>query len=211
MIKGVVFDFDGTLVDSNKIKINTFYEVTKDIIGAEVVLNKILSSPEAGDRYSIFNALTKEFIFLHNIVLDAEKLSEKYTELCEYKISLAPEINGAFRALKELRSLGISIFISSATPEFTLKKIIKIRGWESFFDMVLGSPNNKLEHLQTILKENNFSKLEVMYVGDSEVDQNASLLAGCKFVGVGEDWSRFRSRPSILLNTLENFIFKLEL
>jgi phosphoglycolate phosphatase-like HAD superfamily hydrolase len=211
MVKCVVFDFDGTLVKSNEIKRRAFYEVTRGIIGADIVLNEILPSPKAGDRYQIFDTLSKELMLSQGINVDATALSEDYTNICEYKISLVSEINGAVKTLKKLRSLGISVFISSATPEVTLQKIISMRGWGNIIDNVLGSPDSKLDHLQRILTENKYSISEVVYVGDSEIDREVALLVGCKFIGLGKDWSRFSSKPSTLLNTLENFTTELKL
>ncbi len=211
MVKCVVFDFDGTLVKSNEIKRRTFYEVTKNLVDADILLDKILSYPDSGDRYDIFDTLIIELKLDREVFVSASKLSDSYTKICEYEISRAPEIKGAVKTIKELRSLGVKIFISSATPEITLQKIIDMRGWKEMIDMALGSPDSKTDHLQTILTENKYSISEVVYVGDSEIDRDAALLVGCRFVGIGKDWSRFSSKPSTLLNTLENFITELKL
>ena len=211
MVKCVVFDFDGTLVKSNEIKRRTFYEVTKNLVDADILLDKILSYPDSGDRYDIFDTLIIELKLVREVFVSASKLSDSYTKICEYEISRAPEINGAVKTLKKLRSLGISVFISSATPEVTLQKIISMRGWGNIVDNVLGSPDSKLDHLQRILTENKYSISEVIYVGDSEIDREVALLVGCKFIGLGKDWSRFSSKPSTLLNTLENFTTELKL
>jgi phosphoglycolate phosphatase-like HAD superfamily hydrolase len=211
MVKCVVFDFDGTLVESNEIKRRTFYEVTKNLVDADIVLDKILSSPDSGDRYDIFDTLIIELKLDREVFVSASKLSDSYTKICEYEISRAPEIKGVVKTIKELRSLGVKVFISSATPEITLQKIIDMRGWKEMIDMALGSPDSKTDHLQTILTENKYSISEVVYVGDSEIDRDSALLVGCRFVGIGKDWSRFSSKPSTLLNTLENFITELKL
>jgi phosphoglycolate phosphatase len=211
MVKCVVFDFDGTLVGSNEIKRRTFYEVTKNLVDADILLDKILSSPDSGDRYDIFDTLIIELKLDREVFVSASKLSDSYTQICEYEISRAPEIKGAVKTIKELRSLGVKIFISSATPQITLQKIIDMRGWKEMIDMALGSPDSKIDHLQTILTENKYSISEVVYVGDSEIDRDAALLVGCRFVGIGKDWSRFSSKPSTLLNTLENFTTELKL
>jgi phosphoglycolate phosphatase-like HAD superfamily hydrolase len=211
MVKCVVFDFDGTLVKSNEIKRRTFYEVTKNLVDADIVLDKILSSPDSGDRYDIFDTLIIELKLDREVFVSASKLSDSYTKICEYEISRAPEIKGVVKTIKELRSLGVKVFISSATPEITLQKIIDMRGWKEMIDMALGSPDSKTDHLQTILTENKYSISEVVYVGDSEIDRDSALLVGCRFVGIGKDWSRFSSKPSTLLNTLENFITELKL
>lgn len=211
MIKCVVFDFDGTLIESNEIKRRAFYEVTKNLVDADILLDKILSYPDSGDRYDIFDTLIIELKLDREVFVSASKLSDSYTKICEYEISRAPEIKGAVKTIKELRSLGVKIFISSATPEITLQKIIDMRGWKDMINMALGSPDSKIDHLQTILTKNKYSISEVVYVGDSEVDRDAALLVGCRFVGIGKDWSRFSSKPSTLLNTLENFTTELKL
>ena len=42
MYKCAIFDFDGTLVQSNEIKKETFYEVTQNFSGVSSILDKIL-------------------------------------------------------------------------------------------------------------------------------------------------------------------------
>ena len=211
MIRGVIFDFDGTLVDSNDIKRKSFYSVTKDIAGAGNLLDKILSTPESGDRYDIFETLSKELKLVNNIIVDPSKLSNLYTELCEYEISRAPEIEEVSKTINELKKTDIKLFISSATPENTLKRIIEMRKWNEMFDMVLGSPYSKIDHVAKILKDNNLTVSDIIYVGDSEVDKNTALKIGCKFIGIGSSSKRFSAKPTIMLNTFESLIAKLEL
>jgi phosphoglycolate phosphatase len=208
VIKCVVFDFDGTLVKSNEIKRRGFYEVTKKIMGANLILDKLFSMPDSGDRYSIFNALIAN---LKKTGISAVNLSDLYTNICEYEISRASEVPGALSTLKELKRKKIKIFVSSATPTNTLKRIINMRGWSELFEDVMGSPESKEDHLKLILSLNNYSLSEVVYVGDSEVDQKASLSIGCKFIGIDSGPNRFNSKPTILLKTLKKIIKELKL
>ena len=211
MIKCVVFDFDGTLVKSNEIKRRVFYEVTEDIVDAVPVLDELFSVPDSGDRYNIFDLLIKNLKLVQEVGVTASYLSSLYTKICEHRISEAPEVCGAFNALTELKKIKVKMFVSSATPTNTLQRIIGMRGWSELFDGIMGSPDSKEDHLRSILFSNNYSLSEVVYIGDSEVDQKAALLIGCKFIGIGKNWNRFDSRPEVLLDTLEKIIKELKL
>jgi len=211
MIKCVVFDFDGTLVKSNEIKRRVFYEVTEDIVGAVPVLDELFSVPDSGDRYDIFDLLIKNLKMGQEVGISAVYLSDLYTKICEHRISEAPEVFGAFNTLTELKKMRVKMFVSSATPTNTLQSIIGMRGWSELFDGIMGSPDSKENHLSSILFSNNYSLSEVIYIGDSEVDQKAALLTGCKFIGIGKNWNRFDSRPLVLLDNLEKLIKELKL
>ena len=210
MVKCVVFDFDGTLVESNEIKRKAFYEVTKDIDGADLILDKLFSRPGLGDRYNVFNSLIEILKKTNNSDISPTYLSDLYTNICEDKISKAQEVIGALGTLKELNKRNFKIFVSSATPVNTLKRIIRMRGWVELFEDVMGAPESKEDHLKSILSLNNYSLSEVVYVGDSEIDQKAALSTGCGFIGVGKNWNRFDSKPSVLLCTLENLTKELK-
>jgi phosphoglycolate phosphatase len=211
MTKCVIFDFDGTLVQSNEIKKKTFYEVTKDLPGASKELDKLLSSPNSGDRYSIFRQLVKNLQIVDDNFTIATKFSNSYSEICQHKILNAKEINGASNIIKNLKVLGIKVFISSATPQNPLESIIKAKGWYVLFDGVFGSPLSKNEHIQIIINKYRFPIKDMVYVGDSEVDRIVADINGCKFIGIGENCSRFSIKPFILLDSFKNFIEELRL
>ena len=191
MIDCVIFDFDGTIVASNEIKKNTFYEVTKHLSGSSQELDNIFSSPNYGDRYSIMNQLVKNLKIENEEGISAHQLAKSYSDICDHKVSHAKEINGAIKAINELKKLKIKVFISSATPKLALINIISARGWERLFDEIFGSPQSKNEHVQIIISKYQVSNKYTVYVGDSEIDRITASSNGCQFIGVGDNWSRF--------------------
>lgn len=203
MIKFVVFDFDGTLVESNEIKRQTFFEVTDHLPGTKPLLDKVLSDPEFGDRNAIFAYVSERLNSTNQgVVVDPLELSALYTKLCEEKIIQAHEIKGATQALAKLYAMGIKLMISSATPELTLKNIILKRGWGPMFSDIYGFPASKEQHVTEIMGTWQCSAENILYVGDSEIDRRAALRAGCYFAGVGNDTSRFDIIPEHMLEDL---------
>ena len=67
MIKCIVFDFDGTLVKSNKIKHQLFFEVAKAHGGTDCIVDDVIKEKAGEDRYAIFgeiaNRVVKEMAF----------------------------------------------------------------------------------------------------------------------------------------------------
>ena len=61
-----------------------------------------------------------------------------------------------------------------------------------------------MEHIKKVIKEYNLNPKEILYVGDSEVDLQASVISGSFFIGVGNDYSRFLSDQHQLVNNLDS-------
>jgi phosphoglycolate phosphatase len=204
MIHCIAFDFDGTLIDSNEIKRNTFFDISRRFIGGEKIMEWALSDPGMGDRYSVFELFSRKMASIHkNDQINASHLAEEYTTLCEKKISQAPEMDGVWYALPALADSGIQLVISSATPEATLRRIVSKRKLAKFFNHVFGGPETKEEHIMKIMHYFQCGPKQIIYVGDSEVDQAAAKSQGCHFIGVGKDNFLFDTEPEILLPTLK--------
>jgi len=202
MIGGIVFDFDGTLVDSNKIKLQTFYEVTKSHDPTGSTVTRILKQFPNKDRNGIFHAIVRE-LFTKDLAVDPENLgklatqwAEAYTVSCEHAIEHCREIPGASETLVWIFEQHIPIFINSRTPTVTLKQLVTLRSFHSYVTEVYGAPESKSENLRHIQNQAQAKPKEILFVGDSEDDREAALEVGCHFVGVvlGEK-SRFSPPP----------------
>jgi phosphoglycolate phosphatase-like HAD superfamily hydrolase len=209
MIHCVVFDFDGTLVDSNQIKHDMFLEISARFENGLAVMSGILSAPEAGDRYDIFDR------FVAKIRKDpggcsqlSSELATSYSDSCHREIAVAPEIPGASDALKQLVSAGIRVFISSATPTEPLLKLIEARGLSRLVQGVFGGPSSKESHIKEIRRITSLDAGKILYVGDTDSDRKAAASAAVHFIGIKQCQDQMLDDS---VHTIENLVGFFEL
>ena len=149
-----IFDFDGTLVDSNKIKHDGFLEVTKPIDNAHAILEGLLAANTGATRSEIFTRLCNELAGIGSPHVPHEELVGRYSDYCETRVVEAAEIPFAFQMLQKLRERRRQVFLSSATPVQELRRIVEKKDWRHLFDGIYGAPGTKSSHIISIKKEN---------------------------------------------------------
>ena len=191
MIRCTVFDFDGTLVDSNHIKRKSYYAVVEDVLGGAAILDELLAPGCAGNRYDVFRRFAERAGPAAGPddagarAAWAAELARRYTERCEELIVTCEECPGAGTALRLLRASGRTIYINSGTPEGDLVRIIRRRSLDRLVDGVFGAPRSKEENLRAIMTREGVSANETVMIGDGEDDRMAAEAVGCPFIAAG--------------------------
>lgn len=209
MIACVAFDFDGTLVDSNQVKVQSFYEIVEDYDPSGCTVTEVLQRCSNEDRYGITRELANQFLAKGLIAPqpDAKILglqwAEAYTAACETGIASCPEVPGASVILSWLLHEGIPLYLNSKTPGKALNRLVIQRNLAHYFSGIYGAPASKLENLRHIQELTQIKPDEMLFVGDSEDDRKAAAEFGCHFAGVilGAN-SRFRQIPSLHVTNL---------
>jgi phosphoglycolate phosphatase len=191
MIRCVVFDFDGTLVHSNAIKRSAFLEVADAFTGGRAAMERVLQDADGRDRYWIF----ARFAAAMPGAPAADDLAARYTRVCRERIAQAPEVAGASDSLARMRSAGMRLFLSSATPQGPLVDIVALRRMDHHFDAVYGAPESKLANLQAIRSRVECAAQDMVVVGDGESDRSSAQHMGCHFVAVRSDGNDFAAEP----------------
>lgn len=204
----IVFDFDGTLVDSNDIKSNAFGELYKSY-GDEIV-RKIVSYNKQNEGISRF----KKFKYWQENLLGqtytdelGEKLSLNFSKLVLDAIVQASFLDGAYEFL-ENNYHKVPLFVASGTPEQELREIVKRRKMGRFFRGVYGSPSSKKQILNHIMKQYNLSPQRLLMVGDALSDWEGAEQTKVCFVGImrGRELSGL-SKEQIIKNIHELYKF----
>jgi phosphoglycolate phosphatase len=184
-ISTVVFDFDGTLVDSNAIKRQGFFDVVADEPANTARMKTVLATVQ-GDRHTIFKSYVETRSASGIKGPDADALVRRYSDLVDSRVAEAPEMPGASHILRGLQHAGLSVFISSATPLANLARIIERRRWRDLCNGLYGHPNRKSDTLKAICVQLGIDACSIAVVGDGEDDFDSAMSMGCSFFPVGE-------------------------
>lgn len=181
--KALVFDFDGTLVDSNAIKWKAFEACFARF---PAYLEEILSYCQANNhttRYEKFRWVYERILKQPYNPTVEEQLGRMFEEHSTQQIIEAPEIPGASAFLKRRKGKQALVLLSS-TPQPILLKILAGRKWAPLFDEVRGAPVDKAAFLEEFLARKSLRHEEVLFFGDTTEDADAARKAGWSFVAV---------------------------
>lgn len=206
MCKYILFDFDGTLIDTNEIIVNTLNETALKFTGSvlsEEKLQSILGKPLAVQMKEIKEEQWEE--------LDA--FYRYYYRL--HRDAFTKIFRGTKDMLDGLKSLGCVLGIVSNKGQSGIQHGLEMFDLNSYFDVVVSSEDvvYKKPHVECIEKalavlEGTLS--ETMIVGDSIHDIECGKNAGIKTVLV--DWSIadknkiLELKPDYVIESPENLI-----
>jgi phosphoglycolate phosphatase-like HAD superfamily hydrolase len=179
----VVFDFDGTLVDSNDIKRRGFDLVFSDHPDHMKEIQDYCHGNNHTIRGEKFKYVTEKILGQTDTPELALSLHELYDRFTTDGVAAAPEIAGASAFLRGLADRPPALV--SATPHDILLKIVDRRGWRSLFSEVRGAPVNKAEWLRDLQASLGCQASELVFIGDTDEDEESARSVGCTFVRVG--------------------------
>jgi beta-phosphoglucomutase-like phosphatase (HAD superfamily) len=178
-----VFDFDGTLVDSNAIKFRGFdltFEQYPEKLAEISAYCRQRNDVVRGEK---FRHVYEQILGLDYTPERAAAAEGRYAAVTTQAVIDAREIAGAmaFLAVLEARA---PIALLSNTPQDVLLRILSARHWTRFFAHVQGAPVRKSAWLTRAARARRLSPDTVVFFGDAVEDLTAAAEAECSFIGV---------------------------
>src|SRR3989338_517020 len=202
MIEAIIFDFDGVIVDSNKVKRESYFETFSGIRGSERFVEQAIRENLQKTRYGVIEAilkkLKKEDLMTLNtpedLSAETSKYVLRYSEMSENKTINADEIKGANNAIQEL-SQTYPLFILTSTVQKSIDRIVKYRELKDFFKGVYGangSSYDKSQALKKIAETYEFNPRNAVFVGDGKADYECARCHCIHFVAIVNETNDFR-------------------
>jgi len=182
MIKTIILDFDGVIVESLGVKIQAFRELFSDYPTQFEEIMNYLQAHNSISRYIKFEHIVKNI--LHQTYDEERKkeLGTRFSRLVQQKVIECPYVTGAEEFLQYFAPR-VPLYVASATPQEELEGIIRARGIQRYFKGIYGFPPwEKRQVVRKIMTEERLTPEDIAYVGDSHEDYKVAHETGIIFV-----------------------------
>ncbi len=198
----VIFDFDGVIINSHKIKTIAFYNVFKKYGKPYGLKAKKFHLKHIGkSRYFKFRYILKNILKIKITKKKIQLLDKEFDFYVKKKIEKMVPNYYLIKYLKNNYNL-VNMYISTGTPQSKIVKILEQKKILKYFKKVYGSPKSKINHIEEIKKNNKKS----IFIGDSLEDFKAAKHFRIDFILKINSENLFL-RKKIKLNTINSFKF----
>jgi len=174
----IIFDFDGVIINSHKVKTEAFYEIFKSY-GKNVAkkAKKFHERNIGKSRFFKFKFILKKILNKNITKSELAKLDKNFDTFVQKKIKLMTPSKYLLKFLKGQKNNN-NLYISTGTPQNKIIQTLKEKNLLSYFKKIYGSPSSKISHINEIKKSNK----NVLFIGDSLEDYNAAKKTNINFI-----------------------------
>ncbi len=189
-----IFDFDGTLVDSEKAIKKCYIKVGKEIVPDRLdYIKSMIIGPTLDESSELI--LTEKNIHLKEIF--KKTFQQLYDEKIVFK---TPIYNGVQETLEMLYNRGDILTIATNKRSKPTHKLINFYGWQNFFKNIMCIDDYKnIKNKSELIKLMNIDEGQyknIYFIGDTLNDQIAAKDNNLKFIlanygyGKNQDWHK---------------------
>lgn len=180
MIKAVLFDVDGTLLDTSEYIYQAFEHSLKSVLGIKL------------DRSKIREVLGKPLVQCYEKLVPSQSISElsfAHKEFQNKNSHLAFAFPNAKETLSKLHQKGLLIAVITSRARESATVTLEQAGLMKYIDLFIGiedvvAPKPDPEGINKALAQFGILAQEAVMVGDSDVDIMAGKSAGTGTIGV---------------------------
>ncbi|MGH2628765.1 MAG: HAD family hydrolase [Anaerolineales bacterium] len=187
MVRVLVCDFDGVVVDSNRLKREAFFHLVPAEMGP--IVEAVLAEAREEPRVEIIRRILTA-AHGHADAKTVASLAEAYDREVTASIRAIGPRPGVRETLAGL-ARRYEVSLSSTTPEASLRRTVADLGLAGLFRQVRGAPASKADNLGSIMAAAGAAGEEVVVVGDGESDLASARAHGCHFVGIPNEFNRW--------------------
>jgi Predicted phosphatases len=173
-------------VESNNIKDQAFKTIFDEWSEHQRSIMDWHLSRNDVDRQEKFRYFVEEVLGQSGDEVLIKKLTERFSVLTREAIVNCPMVESSQSFLEDCFGK-VPMFLVSATPQNELESILEKRCMDRFFKEVYGAPIRKTQILKKILKDENRTPEEMLYIGDTTEDQQSAKSLGIHFIGRKSD------------------------
>lgn len=201
--RAIIFDLDGTLVDS----LGDFHHA------ATIMLQSIGHDSIPADEVKSFIGNGQEMFIARCLVrvgadltaqqlIDATKVFERAYDEADGQHSQL--YDGVDELLAQIKKTGAKIGLCTNRPVARARKILAGYGIDHYFDEIAGfetveNPKPAPDPILHCLRQFNYAPSQALFIGDSDVDGEAAHRAGVEFAFHTQGFGSLKSQPCQLL------------
>jgi len=206
-IKHILFDFDGTLVDSADCILTCYRQLLREFgVESRVKLTRSIIGPPLKETLYLLSGIQEPSVIGH--------MCDRFKVIYDERVI---QNTHAYRLidtlLTELGDRGNQLYIATNKRSSPTFKVVDNLNWSSVFegvysvDSLLDPAPNKTKLIAHIVSLHDIDLLQAIYVGDTKADALAAEANSMKFLGVSwgySDWEQSNrtiiKEPLSLLN-----------